>query len=301
MKFTCRRKAGASPRWPRFRLAFIRVLIGLVLGLVASLDAPAADFPPFAPGRSELRITNSPPQAEADEVKWRLHAQEDPPPFHVAREKFQLIVPPGYQHPEPWGLFIWISPSDKPVIPEDWEPVLAARKLIFIGALNSGNERNIFDRVRLAVAANAHLRKRINIDGRRVYVSGFSGGGRVASMLGVAWADMFSGALPFMGVNFYTDLTAEDGKTYGLNYIPDDEVLVMAKKSCRFVLVTGEKDFNRANTRAAFEKGFRQEGFAQVRYLEVPLQAHSPPPAKWLEESLKFLDAGKSLPEHGLR
>ena len=277
-------------------LGLSRFFVGLALCLVVLIATPAADFPPFTPGHSELRITNSPPQAEADEVKWRLHAQEDPPPFRVAKEKFQLIVPSSYRHDEAWGLFVWISPGDKPAIPADWESVLAARKLIFIGAFNAGNERNIFDRARLAVVANAELRKRFNIDGRRVYVSGFSGGGRVASMLGVAWADMFSGAVPFMGVNFYTDLKAEDGKIYGLSFIPDDEVLAIAKKNCRYVLVTGEKDFNRANTKAAFEKGFRQEGFAQVRYLEVPLQGHSPPTAKGLEEGLKFLDGGKTSP-----
>ena len=274
----------------------LRAWIGIVIGLAALMEMHAAGFPPFTAGRNDIRITNSPPQAAADEVKWRLHAQEDPPPFRVAREKFQLIVPPAYRHDESWGLFIWISPGDTPAFPSEWETVLAARRLILVGAYNAGNERNIFDRVRLAVSANVELRKRFNLDGRRVYVAGFSGGGRVASMLGVAWADMFSGTLPFMGVNFYTDVTAADGKIYGLNFIPDDEVLALAKKNCRYVLVTGEKDFNRANTKAVFEKGFRQEGFSQVRFLEVPMQGHAPPPAKWLEEGLSFLDGGKKVP-----
>src|SRR5207248_2287400 len=113
---------------------------------------------------------------------------------------------------EAWGLFIWISASDAPRIPADWEAVLAARKLLFIGAVQSGNKRDILDRIRLAIDANVGMRKRCRIDGRRVYVSGFSGGARVASMVGVAFADLFSGAMPFMGVNFYTELPAGDGK-----------------------------------------------------------------------------------------
>ena len=145
------------------------------------------------------------------------------------------------------------------------------------------------------VRSNHALRSRFNVDGRRVYVSGFSGGGRVASMLGVAYADMFSGAVPFMGVNFYEDLAAEDGKTrFGANFIPDDEVLALAKKFCRYALVTGKKDFNRVNTRTVFEVGYKKEGFANVTYLEAPGVGHALPPVKFLEQALEFLDQGKS-------
>ena len=165
-----------------------------------------------------------------------------------------------------------------------------------MGAFKSGNPRNIFDRIRLAVAANVGMRERFNVDGRRVYVSGHSGGGRLASMLGVAYADMFSGAIPFMGVNFYTDIPAGDDKTvYGANFIPDDEVLGIAKRFCRYALVTGEKDFNRSGTRTLFEQGFKKEGFANVLYLEAPGVAHNLPSAKWLEQGLEFLDVGKGV------
>jgi predicted esterase len=190
-------------------------------------------------------------------------------------------------------VFIWISPGETPAIPAEWEQVLAARKLLFVGAFKAGNPRNIFDRIRLAVAANTGMRERFNVDARRVYVSGFSGGARVASMLGVAYADMFTGALPFMGVNFYEDVALGDGKTQGADFIPDAEVLAIAKKSCRYALVTGEKDFNRAGTKAVFEQGYRKEKFANVLYLEAPGIGHAMPPVTWLEHGLDFLDSGK--------
>jgi predicted peptidase len=203
-------------------------------------------------------------------------------------------VPKNYRSEEAWGLFVWISASDSPKIPAEWETVLAVRKLLFVGAFQSGNPRNIFDRMRLAVDANVGMRKRYRIDPRRVYVSGFSGGARVASMLGVAFADLFTGTLPFMGVNFYTELPAENGKQFGISYIPDDHALAIAKKQCRYVLVTGENDFNRVNTRSAEENGFRKEGFTSVLCLEVPGLGHAMPPAEWLEKGLEFLDAGKT-------
>jgi hypothetical protein len=266
-----------------------------LMGWLAGVSG-AAELPPFTAGKSTASFTALPQQAEPDEVKWRLHSVENPAPLDLAKEKFQLIVPATYQHADKWGVFIWISPGDTAAIPADWEPVLAARKLLFVGALKAGNPRNLFDRVRLAVAANHGLRARFNVDGRRVYVSGHSGGGRVASMVGVAYADMFSGAIPFMGVNFYEDIPAGDGKnTLGANFIPDDEVLAIAKKFCRYALVTGEKDFNRAGTKAVFEQGFKKEGFANVLYLEAPGVGHNLPPAKWLEQGLDFLDTGKGV------
>lgn len=248
---------------------------------------------PVSPGsRGTLTIPESPVQSDAGQLKLRLHAVEVPPAYDVSKETFDLVVPESCKSADPHGLFIWISASNAAVVPKDWEAVLAAKKLIFVGARNSGNPRNIFDRMRMAIDANVHLRTLYKIDGRRVYVSGFSGGSRVASMLGVCYAEMFSGTICCMGVNFYTDVTAEDGKTYGLSYIPDDEVAALAKKFCRYALITAERDFNRANTRAVFQ-AFQKEGYAHVHLLEVPVAAHQLPPAAWLGKALDHLDEGK--------
>jgi len=252
-----------------------------------------AELPPFTVGKSTVQFTGLPQQAGATEVKWRLHSAEDPAALDLSKEKFQIIVPAAYSHSGRWGVFVWISPGDAPAIPAEWEHVLAARRLLFVGALKAGNPRNIFDRIRLAVVANTEMRERFNVEPRRVYVSGFSGGARTASMMGVAFADMFTGALPFMGVNFYTDIALGDGKTvYAPDFIPDEQVVAIARKSCRYALVTGENDFNRAGTKAVFEQGYRKQGFANVRYLEAPGIGHAMPPASWLERGLDFLDEG---------
>ena len=244
--------------------------------------------------RGVVRFEQSPIQsADPEQVRARLSAAEVPPAYDVTKEEFEVVVPAGYNADVPHGLFIWIGAGNSPKVPKEWEAVLAEKKLIFVGAMNSGNKRNIFDRARMAIDANVNMRGIYNIDGRRVYVSGFSGGSRVASMLGVCWGEMFSGTVCFMGVNFYTDLTAEDGKVYGLSYLPVDEVLVLSKKYCRYALVTGERDFNLANTRAAYAEGFEKEGFENAKLFVVPELAHKLPAAKWLESSIDYLDEGK--------
>ena len=243
--------------------------------------------------RSPITFTASPPVSDNAQLKMRMHAAETPPPFDISLEKFDIIVPKKYKKGDPHGLFIWISPSPAPTISPEWEAVLADKKLIFIGAHNSGNNREVFARMRMAVDANDNMRELYDIDDQRVYVSGFSGGARVASMLGVTYADMFTGAIPFMGVNFYTDIvTLDKTEVFEARYIPHDEIAALAKTSCRYVLVTGEKDFNLKNTAAVFENGFKKEGFKSVELFNIPAQGHQPPKAEWLKKALDYLDAG---------
>ena len=258
-------------------------------------SALAAPPPPI--GESTISFQLTPPQADADEVKARLHSIENPPPFDPSKESVTVHIPPSYTPSTPHGLLIWISPTDSPRIPNDWLEVLSKERLVFAGASRCGNPRNIFDRIRMAVTINAGIRDRINIDGRRVYVSGFSGGGRVASMLGVAWADMFSGSIPFMGVNFYTDLPSADGrKTYAPQYIPDDSVLAIAKRNTRHVLVTSDQDFNRADTKIVHERGFKAEGFANAQFLQVPDIGHKMPSAAWFARAIQLLETPSAKP-----
>ena len=238
-----------------------------------------------------ITFAESPPHSDALEVKLRLSAAETPPAYDVKKELFDLRLPKNYREGTPHGLFIWISASDKPSIPAEWEAVFDEKKLIFIGAHKSGNPRSVFDRMRLAIDANFNARKIANIDPARVIVSGFSGGARVASMLGVCYADIFPATICCMGVNFYTDVATPHGKqTFRVGYLPHDDFVKMAKTQCRYVLITSEKDFNLPNTEAVFTNGFQKEGFKAVEMLKIPAQGHSPPKAEWLKKAVEFID-----------
>ncbi|MEY2598406.1 MAG: hypothetical protein RLZZ142_665 [Verrucomicrobiota bacterium] len=263
----------------------LRPLLLLFVGLGNSLlCAPAG-------GGSLVRFPGLPEHAEAEEVKARLHCVETPGPLNPAQDAFWVEVPAAYRPDGTWGVFVWISPSDSPQVPKEWLRVLEQRRLLFVGASKAGNSRNILDRIRLAVCANLGMRNKFRVDEKRMYASGFSGGGRVASMLGVAYADLFRGSIPFMGVNFYTDLPSADGKKlYAPQYIPHPVVLDLAKRGTRHVLVTSDKDFNRADVQVVFQKGYRKEGFQSVEYLEVPGIGHTLPGAEWLEKALRGLD-----------
>ena len=249
---------------------------------------------PIKPGEwGQLILKESPPPSDPAQLKGRMHAAENPGPYDVSKETFNILVPKDYKKEVPHGLFVWVSPGNTGNIPKEWEKILADKKLIFIGANNSGNPRDVFDRMRMAVDANHNLRGMFNVDDRRVYVSGFSGGARVASMLGVCYADMFTGAVCFMGVNFYEPVLGDDKMVYQARYIPDDEILEIAKKESRFVFITGEKDFNLADTKAVYTTAVRN-GFKAIDYVNIPKQGHQPPAAEWLQKALDYLDKGKA-------
>jgi dienelactone hydrolase len=250
-------------------------------------------LPPFQAGASDVAFDRSSEYAEAEELKARFRSKEDAGPYDVKQEKFRLVVPKSYSHAAKWGLFTYINADDSAGLPAGYEAALEKRRLIAVSAYRSGNSRNPFDRFRLALDARVNLEKRFNLDPARTYLSGFSGGGRIASMLAVAYADLFSGAIPLCGVNFYTEIPSEPGRHWPPNYIPVDPALKIAKSSGRYVLVTGEKDFNLKNTRAVFEHGFRKQGFKHATLLEVPGLAHAPPAPEWLEKGLEFLDRPK--------
>lgn len=241
------------------------------------------------PGAQDIVFEKSPPHSDADELKARFRSRENAGPYDVSKEKFRLLLPKSYAPRARWGLFIYISADDSPGLPAEYAEVLEKHRLIALAPYRAGNSRNIFDRFRLAVDACFNGQRRFDVDPDRVIISGFSGGARVASMLGVAYADLFPGVLPLCGVNFYKDIPSEAGKSWPLGYIPVDEALKIAKATGRFALMTGEKDFNLKNTRAVFELGFKKEGFKQVRLFEVPGLGHSPPPSAALAPALTYL------------
>src|SRR5262249_32805575 len=116
----------------------------------------------------------------------------------------------------------------------------------------------------------------------------FSGGARLASMLAVAYADVFTGTLCICGVNFYKDVAVTRSKYYPATFVPDSSVLLLGKQSSRFVLLTGEHDANRDITQSTFNQ-FKREGFRHVVCFEVPGMGHAIPPRKEFGEALDYL------------
>lgn len=251
------------------------------------------------PTYRDVKFTQPAPYSTKAEITRRFGYPEPFPDLEIANEEFQMIVPSTYAtnsgSGSNWGLLVWISPGNSPGLPRDWPAELARHQMLVVSAANAGNERHLVDRLRLALDATGNVYRQFKIDRKRIYVGGMSGGGRVASMLGVACADIFTGTLSVCGVNFYRDIPDAQGKRYPSTYLPDPRVLPLAKKSGRYVLLTGEFDPNRENTKDTCVKGFQQNGFKNVLYHEVPGMKHALPGAAELGKALDYLH-GKAIP-----
>ena len=191
--------------------------------------------------------------------------------------EWELYVPGDYDPASPAGLLVFISPTDSGMMPRRYQPVLDHNNLIWIGANHSGNRIRVARRVSLALLATALADSHYRIDASRIYVSGFSGGGRTASAVAPEYAQLFTGAIYICGVNFW------DG------HEPKRMDLV---RDNRYVFLTGRKDFNRAETRRV-HRAYKRADVANVLLLEVAGMDHRMPPVEDLATAIAFLDSGQ--------
>jgi hypothetical protein len=272
---------------PASTACFFGIALLAVLGTGQRL--PAAE--PLRPGDSTVRFGGVRPAVHNPNpnVSYDL----DP-----AQERFFLHVPPGYTGREAYGLIVWVD-HDEAIeqLPEGWGPVLAQRKLLFAAAQRSGNDQPTNRRLGLAVLGALEVMQRANIDPRRVYAAGLSGGARIAGFLGFFQNDLFSGTLQSCGADFHRavpQVVAPPelegmGGPYGVFKATAAEIY-RARKSVKFALITGSRDFRHGNIVDIYNGGFARDGW-KARLFDVPGMEHAPASPKTLEAALGFLDS----------
>lgn len=215
----------------------------------------------------------------------------------IGDETFEVYVPPTYSHDVPHGLMVWISPGDDGGPHPPWHPVLDEHALIWVGANNSGNDRNwLVRRLPLAFDALHNMRKRYHIDPNRLYIAGHSGGGRCASRIALHYPDLFSGALYVNGMDNWVRVgkPGATGKSWGASFpSPSSKDMRMARNRGRYVLMTGDDDFNREQTKAYYDALYEKE-LKEVLYLQVTGGGHDVPSAAWFAQAIEFLDTNIS-------
>ncbi len=214
--------------------------------------------------------------------------------YELSEESFQFYVPESYDGDEPYGLFVWVSPTPfggfrNPEIGR----VLAENNLIWVGANNSGNGRWGWYRVAFALDAVHNASELYSIDPERVYVAGYSGGGRISSQASMLYPDVFRGGFFVYGCDYFEQLRVPDrpGAFWPARFArPPKESLEQLKSTSRFVLLTGDRDFNRAQTKVIHQR-MEADGFANLTYLQIPEADHYfGMPPEWFQKALTALD-----------
>jgi dienelactone hydrolase len=197
-------------------------------------------------------------------------------------ERINLFVPES-PPPQGYGLIVFVHAGDEFFLPHDWRRELSRRGLIFAALLKAGNDADVFGRrIPLVLHAYRHVLDHYPVDESRVYVSGFSGGGRLAQRVALGYPDVFTGSLQFAG-----------SVVIGENLMPPPpaELMALFQSRTRVVLVTGNLD--RANRRNDDVARGRMEALcvAGIRMLSVPKLEHWTPDGRGFSRALALLEA----------
>ncbi len=264
--------------------------------------ASAAEAQPLTAHRTgEFQAVLTQRSPESDPSRWvesfQFGGTLDRWNYDLSAESFSFYVPPSYDpEGEPFGVVIWVSASNRGTLPEELQAVFDERRLIWIGPNQAGNARHLFQRTGLALDAAANVRELYHIDLDRIFVSGLSGGGKVAALLAIDWPEVFSGAFPIIGVSTYLPVPLESNPAQTVYRFPAPapQLLDRARQQ-PFVILTGSDDFNREEcmlTAAAYAL----DGFVDLHLVDVPGMGHEMPTAQNFARGLDLLLAASSTP-----
>jgi pimeloyl-ACP methyl ester carboxylesterase len=197
------------------------------------------------------------------------------------QESFLLHVPDAPPPPGGYGLMVFVPPWKDARMPPGWARVLDARHMIFVSAARSGNDESILGRrMPLALIAAHNVMGQYPVDPQRVYVSGFSGGSRVAMRLALAYPDLFHGALLAAGSD---PIGAKEIP------LPPRDLFAQFQENTRLVYLTGDQDI--ANSKKDFEsqKSMRSWCVFDQQEIRLPDRGHQPADAIGLEHGLEAL------------
>ncbi len=226
-------------------------------------------------------------------------AENDPKKgvYELLQERFAAYVPKLPPGRERYGVLVWVNPIDEAWLDPEWVPILERRGIIVIGALGAGNDRLVWYRIGLALDAAHNVAKQYPVDPERLFVGGFSGGGRVAATLGVHFPDVFRGGYYQGGMNdFETVSDPKDPERRWPSRIPKPrpEFLERARRA-RYVIMVGEKDFNHDHAVLVHAR-WKRSGFGKLLLQEISGAAHRPAPAGAFEAALAFLEGDAETP-----
>ena len=187
---------------------------------------------------------------------------------------WEIDVPEDYDPANPPGIMVYISPQNIIKLPAGWLSVTREKNMIFIAARMSGNKEPVNQRIVMAILSLPLIQSSYKVDTDRIYVSGFSGGGRIASMVATNFPHIFNGALYNCGVNFWHQIS------------PEQRELI---KNNRYVFLTGSNDFNLQDTKKIYSK-YKNADVKNIKLMVIARMSHSNPKRNKFSQALDFLD-----------
>lgn len=202
-------------------------------------------------------------------------------------EMFHVIFPHNSPPGSPPDILVYIHSGDSFSLPADWERFVNTSNTVLVAPVNAGNNHSTVHRRALALLAA--FPPGCNESSRK-FVSGFSGGGRLAGQVCFIYPELFSGCIGICGLDLAVPsehVLAGDLYQYGI-FKHTAEAIERARRKVAFVILTGKGDFRYENL-----KKLRQY-FADTQvtcdFLEYPNYGHQIPNHHQLLHSKKLLE-----------
>jgi predicted esterase len=254
----------------------MKVPSAVCLGLVLALTGAAAAAPPPTGFQDKVQISSP------TRLDWKFAASafgsdaaKLPADYDSRRQHYQLFVPRDYDPTKSWPLVVFISPGDDPLGWRHWQKTCEKASALFCAPYAAGNSCPVGQRTRIILDMLDDVRRAYKIDPDQTYLTGLSGGGRMACTIAFALPEYFGGVAPVCGTNPLPRL---------------DAVRHRVKDRLSVAFITGESDFNRKENEAYMAPMFADLGIRSKLWV-VPKMGHAMPPSDLLSEVYAWLAA----------
>lgn len=207
---------------------------------------------------------------------------------NLDEERFAIRVPKDYHPRAPVGALVWVhGEGDLEPLPQ----VLASADKLGLAVVSvalAGNARITPDRYQLMFDALQTLRERVHIDPRRIYITGISGGGKVAGILACCFPDVFCGSVPIIGMEMYEGVPLGNGMWSASAFDKPGSALFGLLKTRRMAAITGSQEPNQYQIRRSLAV-LKRDG-VPTRLFDIQGLKHVMPDEEVVTEAIDWID-----------
>ena len=188
------------------------------------------------------------------------------------------------------GIVAFISHTNQWGMWSLYKDIFDSRNLIYICPQNVGNMVEDLQRHAAGTAGLAYFQAVLPLDPTRIYVSGLSGGARIACQMGFDNGTWITGIVGICGCDYKRKVTLDSGAdpSYGFydSYPLPNDVLAA---NLRVAIITGTNDFLDVNLNNIYYNGIVEDGLTGW-LIDVPGMGHEMADYASYDQALGYLD-----------
>ncbi|VGO17231.1 hypothetical protein PDESU_05827 [Pontiella desulfatans] len=191
--------------------------------------------------------------------------------------------PEEYTGEEKLGVYIHISPGNKGVSPKPgYQAMMDKHRLVYASPNGAGNKESDMRRCALALDTLAQLRKDFNIDERRVYIGGTSGGGAESTIATFLYPGDFRAAFNSVRSFSLTSSTC-------LPFADEGDIDDVQDHGQPYAFISGPGDFNYKYMPRTVQS-FEEHDFV-VRFFDIPDMKHQMASPETFDQVIRWVEA----------